>query len=366
MQSAVPVESNAQNSLLDRFKQNSALLGLLLLLILFPFLVALAEGQSIGAVLTNETGNARFLQGLLIEIFVLAIYAISYDLVLGVTGLLSFGHAMFFAAGAYFTGIAFKNLQWGVAATLGGLVLIGVGQALLFAVVLPRVKGITFALVTLGIASMFFIIISASELAAWTGADVGLQGVVAPDFLSTSNERFQLYLITLFTTFLVYLLYRRFVDSPTGRVCIAIRENEDRALMLGYNTFYFKLVVLILSSLTAALAGFFHTIHQPIVSPNIAGLGWTVAALLMILIGGVGTLSGAMIGAAVYRLMSFFLDRWFGVAASFLLGAIYVGIVLFIPYGIVGTWQAKAVERRRGWQKLLKILGLQDDQPPSA
>ncbi|MFW6096706.1 MAG: branched-chain amino acid ABC transporter permease, partial [Chloroflexota bacterium] len=100
--------------------------------------------------------------------------------------------------------------------------------------------------------------------------------------------------------------------------------------------------------------------------PNIASLGWTVAALLMILIGGIGTLSGAMIGAAVYRLMSFYLDRWFGVAASFLLGAIYVGIVLFIPYGIVGTWRAKAVERRRGWKKLLKILGLQDEQSPPA
>lgn len=86
------------------------------------------------------------------------------------------------------------------------------------------------------------------------------------------------------------------MDSPTGRVCIAIRENENRALMLGYNTFYFKMAALILSSVTAAFAGFLHTIHQPIVSPNIASLGWTVAALLIILMGGVGTLSGALIG----------------------------------------------------------------------
>ena len=81
------------------------------------------------------------------------------------------------------------------------------------------------------------------------------------------------------------------MDSPTGRVCIASRENEDRALMLGYNTFYFKLVALIIASITAAFAGFLHTVHQPIVSPNVAGLGWTVAALLIILIGGVGTLA---------------------------------------------------------------------------
>ncbi|MCB8943745.1 MAG: branched-chain amino acid ABC transporter permease, partial [Ardenticatenaceae bacterium] len=256
-----------------------------------------------------------------------------------------------------FTGIAFKKLQWGAGMTLLGLVGVGVLQAVLVGLVLPRVKGVTFALVTLGIASMFFIVVQSSELAAWTGADVGLQGVIAPEFLSTSNERFQLYLIVLLTTFLVYWLYRRFVDSPTGRVCVAIRENEDRALMLGYNTFYFKLTALVLSSVTAALAGFFHTIHQPIVSPNVASLGWTVTALLIILIGGVGTLSGAMLGAAVFRLLEFYLDRWFGEAASFLLGAIYVGIVLFIPFGIVGTWRLKAFERQRGWQRLRKLLG---------
>lgn len=361
MQTTVSKTGVAQNRLTGWMKANAGLLALLLGLLLFPFLVALADGQSVGDVLANKSGNAKFLQGLLIEVYILAIYAISYDLILGVTGLLSFGHAMFFAVGAYFTGIAFKNLGWGLGATLAGLVVLGVAQALLFGIVLPRVKGITFALVTLGIASMFFIVVQASELAAWTGADVGLQGVIVPAFLNTSNERFQLYLITLLFTFVVYLVYRRFVDSPTGRVCVAIRENENRALMLGYNTFYFKLAALILASITAVFAGFFHTIHQPIVSPNIAGLGWTVAALLMILIGGVGTLSGAMIGAAVFRLLQFYLDRWFGHASSFLLGLIYVGIVLFIPYGIVGTWRAKAIQRQRGWQRLLRLLGLEKE-----
>ncbi|MFQ5435358.1 MAG: branched-chain amino acid ABC transporter permease, partial [Anaerolineae bacterium] len=252
------------------FKANRGLIGLVIILVAFPFLVALFDGQTIGDMLANETGNAKFLQGLLIEVFILAIYAISYDLVLGITGLLSFGHAMFFAAGAYFTGIAFKNLEWGIGMTLLGLVGLGILQAILFGIVLPRVKGITFALVTLGIASMFHIVVQASELAEWTGADVGLQGVIAPEAINTSSERFRFYLITLFATVLVYLVYRRFVDSPTGRVCVAIRENEDRALMLGYNTFYFKMAALTLSSITAALAGFFHAVHQPIVSPNVA------------------------------------------------------------------------------------------------
>ena len=158
MQSTVANRTTEKTNLASWFLDNRGLLGLLLLLIAFPFLLSLVEGQSFGDVLANESGNAKFMQGLLIEVFILAIYALSYDLILGVTGLLSFGHAMFFASGAYFTGIAFKNFGWGVGQTLLGLIVVGVVQALLFGVVLPRVKGITFALVTLGLASVFQIV----------------------------------------------------------------------------------------------------------------------------------------------------------------------------------------------------------------
>ncbi len=358
----ISTEKTSGSSFAGTIKKNGGLLLLLLVMIIFPFLVALFDGQSVADVLAGETGSAKFLQGLLIEVFILAIFALSYDLVLGITGLLSFGHAMFFATGAYFTGIAFKTLDWGLGATLAGVAVIGVLQALLFGMVLPRVKGITFALVTLGFASVFFIIVQASELAEWTGADVGLQGVIVPELINTTNERYRLYLIALLSVFVIYLIYRRFVDSPTGRVCVATRENEDRALMLGYNTFHFKLVALTVASITAAYAGFLHTVHQPIVSPNIAGLGWTVAALLIILIGGVGTLSGAIIGAAVFRLLEFYLDKWFGEYASFLLGVLYIAIVLFLPFGIVGTWKARAPRMKEGWERLRRLfLGKEED-----
>jgi branched-chain amino acid transport system permease protein len=336
----------------------------LLLLLALPFFVALIDGQSFGDMLANENGLSKFIQSVVIEIFILAIYAISYDLILGITGILSFGHAMFFAAGAYATGIALKNLELGLAGTfLVAVVVVGLANALLFSIVLPRVQGITYALVTLGFASVFHIIIQSNELSKWTGADVGLQGINPPAILDTNADRFRFYIVSLFATLIIYLLYKRFVDSPTGRVCIATRENEDRALMLGYNTFYFKFVVLIIASLTAAFAGFLHALHQPIVSPNIASLGWTVTALLIILIGGVGTLTGALVGAAVFRLLEFYLDRWFGGIASFLLGAVYIALVIFIPYGIVGTWRAKAVQRKQGWERLLKLLGLKREEP---
>jgi branched-chain amino acid transport system permease protein len=235
---------------------------------------------------------------------------------------------------------------------LAAVVVAGVLQAFLFGIVLPRVHGITFALVTLGMGSVFHIVIQSRELGPYTGADVGLQGVVPPEFLNPSTQRLRFYFIALAFTILVYLIYRRFVDSPTGRACIAIRENEDRARMLGFNTFWFKQTALIVSSITAALAGTLHTLHQPIVSPNVASLGFTISALLMILIGGIGTLSGAMVGAAVFRLLEFFLDRWFGESAAFLMGVIYIVLVLFVPYGIIGTWQLRRLQWRQGWQRL--------------
>jgi len=163
-------------------------------------------------------------------------------------------------------------------------------------------------------------------------------------------------LVAMVILVLVYMLYARIVDSPAGRVMVALRDNEDRALMLGYNTFWFKLLALTVASVTAALAGVLHLLHQPIVTPNVAGLGWTVTALLIVLIGGLGTVSGAIVGAAVYRLLQFYLDKWFGGASSLLLGGAYVAIVLFLPYGIVGTWRVKSVQLKEGRRRLRAIF----------
>lgn len=338
------------------FHQNRTALLTLLGLVLFPFIVGLFEGAAPAVVWRNESGISKFVQGLAIEIFILALYALSYDLIFGFTGLLSFGHSMFFAVGAYLTGIALKSFGLNLWQTFGLLMLAALLQALLFGIVLPRVKGITFALVTLGMASVFHIVVMSREVGDYTGADVGLQGVIVPDFISPATERLRLYFVALAILVAFYLLYRRFVNSPTGRVCLAIRENEGRALMLGYNTFYFKLAALLLSSLAAAVAGGLHTIYQPIVSPNVAGLGFTVTALLIILIGGVGTLNGALLGAVVFRLLDFGLRRYLGESASFISGAIYVLIVLFLPYGIVGTWRLKSLHIKQGWERLAGLL----------
>jgi branched-chain amino acid transport system permease protein len=355
MATSIPTTGAKPNPITAWIKANLPLLVLVLILSALPFVIGLVNGDSIGDVLTNESGNSKFIQGLLIEVFILAVFAISYDLVLGITGLLSFGHAMFFAVGAYLTGVLLKSFGWALVPTIGAVIVAGIVQAILFAIVLPRVHGLTFALVTLGMASVFAIMIGTRELAEYTGADVGLQGIPRPALLDPV-ERLRFYFIALAFTVLIYLLYRRFVDSPTGRVCIAIRENEGRARMLGFNTFYFKLAALTVASITAALAGLLNALYKPIVSPEVAHMGYTVDALLIILIGGMGTLSGAMIGAALYRLLEFYLHKWFGESAAFMLGALYVAFVLFVPYGIVGTYRLRRLQWQKGWQQRLKLL----------
>jgi branched-chain amino acid transport system permease protein len=337
-------------------KSNLSLLVVVVLLVALPFLVAILDGQSIAGMLASEPGQSKFVQGLAIEIFILGVYAISYDLVLGVTGLLSFGQAMFFAVGAYLTGVMLKSFGWPLLPTLGLVTVAGVLQALLFGIVLPRVSGLTFALVTLGIASVFDIVIRTREAAEFTGADVGLQGIPRPDFINPASARLTFYYLALVIAILVFLLFKRFVNSPTGRVCIAIRENEDRAKMLGFNTFYFKLAALILAAIAAGYAGAMNALYMPIVSPDIATMGYTVQGLLIILIGGMGTLSGAMIGAAVYRLLDFYLLRWFGEYSGFIMGAVFVALVLFVPYGIVGTWRLRSFQWRQGWQRLINTV----------
>jgi branched-chain amino acid transport system permease protein len=338
------------------FRENRSILIILIVLLMLPFMIGIIEGSSPAAVWANGGSISKFIEGLGIEIFILALFALSYDLLFGVTGLLSFGHAMFFAVGAYLTGILLKNFHMPFIAVIGFVILAAIVQAILFGLVIPRVKGITFTLVTLGMASVFHIIVMSSDMGPITGADVGLQGVIVPAFINPASERLRFYVVALVILLLFYWFYRRFVNSPTGHVCIAIRENEGRAKMLGYNTVLFKLLVLFISSLTAATAGLLHALYQPIISPSIADLGFTVNALLIVLMGGVGTLSGALIGAFIYRILDFGLRRWIGESASLVTGSIYVLFVLFVPYGIVGTWQLKKLEWKAGWDRLYQIF----------
>ncbi len=324
-------------------------LALLLVLALFPLLASLLTGEAIDA------GAPKFFQGLLIQMFIFAVYAMSYDLLMGYTGILSFGHALFFGSGAYAVGIALKHWQWSLGAATALVVLVAVVESLLIGVVSLRVRGVYFAMVTLAFAQVAFLMATATDFRQWTGAEDGLQGIPVPDFLSPTDHRLRFYYIALVFAVVMYLLARRIVASPTGRVFVAIRENESRATMLGYNTFVLKLIALVIAGVFAALAGLLSALWNLSASPTVLSLDTTIEALLMTIIGGVGTLVGPMLGAGVLTVLGYWLNATFGKNWLLILGVIYILLVLFLPYGLVGTWRQQTARfGPAGWKALLK------------
>jgi branched-chain amino acid transport system permease protein len=130
---------------------------------------------------------------------------------------------------------------------------------------------------------------------------------------------------------------------------VAIRENEARAQMIGYNTFTYKLIAVTLSGMLAALAGLMYALWNLNANPSMLSVATTINALLMTIIGGVGTLIGPMLGAGVLQLLGYWLNATFGPRWPLIFGLVYILIVLFFPYGLVGTWKLRMGDLRRIW-----------------
>jgi branched-chain amino acid transport system permease protein len=322
---------------------------------MLPFLLSWITGTPV------EEGRPRFWQGLLVQVFILAVYAMSYDLLMGYTGILSFGHAMFFGTGAYVVGILMKHFAWSLPQALLAAVIIAVLQGLVIGVLSLRVRGVYFAMVTLAFAEVFFILSEATDFRQYTGAEDGLQGIPVPAWISPTDHRLRFYYLALGFALLMYVVARRVVNSPTGRVMIAIRENEDRALMLGYNTFVYKLIAVVLAGVFAALAGVLSALWNFGASPSLLSVDRTIDALLMTIIGGVGTLVGPMLGAGVLELLGYWFNNVFGPRWPLVFGVVYILIVLFLPYGIVGTWRLRSFTWRQGWRDLLGRFGIRNE-----
>lgn len=343
-------------------------LVVLAVLVLFPFVAGLTIGNPAAlppevrglarlARLT-ETGPAKFWQGMVIEMLILAVFAISYDLLLGYTGLLSFGHAMFYGTGGYVIGILLKHLHWPWWMALGTVVLVAIVQSLVFGTLSLRVRGVYLAMVTLAFAEFFYILAEAGDFRQYTGADDGLHGIYIHPAINPTDYRLRFYFLTLAFFVMAYLAARRLVNSPTGRVMVAVRENEQRAAMLGYNVFTYKLVALIAAGLLASLAGSLNAVYNLGVTPSVLSVGTTIDVLAMTIVGGAGTLTGPIVGAAIVHLLGYWLNRVFGPAWRLMFGLTFILIVVFLPYGIVGTAQARSFRWKAGWQRWLWLLGI--------
>lgn len=353
------------NALLTNLRTNKWLLLLLALLIAFPFLVAALTGSSPYGVPRGDRmimrGESVRWQSVLIEVYILGILAMSYNLLFGFTGVISFGHAMFFGLGGYILGLLleYTGIDTGVALALG----IGLGIAVngllgvLIGFVTLRLRGVYFAIFTLAVAEMAFIFFGRLQL---TRAEDGFAITDLPLWLDPSQSRITFYYLSLALFALTFLFIRRMVGSPTGAVFKAIRENEDRAQAIGYNTLNYKLIAIATSAMLAAAAGMLQVILNKKVGPEILSVTYTVDPLLMTIIGGIGTFTGPVIGAAGLHLLDVTLrEQIISIAGlqisianiwSLLLGVIFILVVIVFPQGIVGTilrWRARRSSRSK-------------------
>jgi len=289
-----------------------------------------------------------------------ALFASAFNLLLGFTGLLSFGHAAFLGGAAYVAGHAIK--VWGLTPEVG-LLLGTAGGALLgllFGWLAIRRQGIYFSMITLALAQMLFF---ACLQAPFTGGEDGLQGVPRGKLFGIISLQSDLvmYYVALVIVVLAFLVIVRTIHSPFGQVLKGIKENEPRAISLGYDTHRFKLLAFVLSAALAGLAGSLKTLVLGFAT--LSDVHWTASGqvILMTLVGGLGTLSGPLIGSAVVVMLENKIGEfgnllaaltsveWFktlGESVTMVTGLIFVICVLAFRRGIMGEIIAWLAARR--------------------
>ena len=272
-----------------------------------------------------------------------AMFACAFNLLLGFTGLLSFGHAAFLSTAAYVTGWLVRSAGWppelGV---LAGTVMAG-AVGLLVGLIAIRRQGIYFAMITLAMAQMvYFVFLQAP----FTGGEDGLQGVPRRKLfglLDLTND-LVLYFVVLAVFVAVFLFVVRVVHSPYGQVLKAIRENEPRAISLGYDVDRYKLLAFVLSTALAGLAGSLKTMVLGFATLSDAHWSLSGEVVLMTLLGGMGTFAGPVLGAfTIIGLQNFLADR-VGSWVTVIIGVIFVVCVVAFRRGFVGellAWQKR-------------------------
>jgi branched-chain amino acid transport system permease protein len=285
-----------------------------------------------------------FHHGMVARIMVFAAYAVGYNLLLGYTGLMSLGHAMFFAAGMYGTGLTVYYRGFGP----GEAFLAGLLGSLLLATVIGwitlRTSGVSFLIVTMMFAQVFFL--SMLYFNRFTGGDQGftLSGRLAPFAVAGFAAPFSDPAVKYNLAFLVLVAAVAgtlwLLRTPIGRVLIAIRENDERTRMLGYDTFRYKWFALVVSGTVSGAAGSIYTLLFSYVGASFASILYSIYPLLWTLLGGVGTVPGPLIGAGlVTYLVDFASEHTRG--HLIVVGAALVLIILRFPAGIMGGIRAR-------------------------
>jgi branched-chain amino acid transport system permease protein len=290
----------------------------------------------------------EYYHGLLARIMVLAAFAMGYNMLFGYVGLLSLGHAMFFAAGLYGAGLAVIQLGWSVPLAFLGGIACGAVLALVIGLLALRTTGVAFMIVTMMFAQVFYLVIL--YFSSWTGGD---QGMVVPQpervltfgaaSLDLTNPTVR-YMSALALFSIVLLITLAIVRSRYGRVLVAIRENEERTKMLGYDTFSNKLAAVVVSGTICAASGAAYALLFGYIGSSFASVQYSILPLLWVLLGGAATTLGPLIGTVF---MYYVIDVTSGYTSAYLLivGIALILLVLFFPKGILGSIR----QRWLGW-----------------
>ncbi|MBT2728994.1 branched-chain amino acid ABC transporter permease [Bacillus sp. ISL-75] len=276
---------------------------------------------------------------ILTEILILSVFAVSLNILVGQTGMVSLGHAAFFGAGAYATGLAAIKFSTNIFITIGIGLLFALLLALIIGLLATKAHGFYFLMLTLACSQIFYSIVY--QWTTVTGGSNGLSGISPLDLFADirlSNQVFVYYFILVGITILLFFL-SRFLHSPLGSVFIGIKENEERMKSIGYNTALYKNISFLIAGTIGGLAGSFYVIFNGFISPT--DVYWTASGsvLIMVLIGGVGTLWGPVIGAAfiviLETIISSYTENW-----MMIIGATFILFVIFAPNGIVGIFNS--------------------------
>jgi len=280
----------------------------------------------------------------MMQLLCFGMFACAFDLLLGFSGMLSFGHAAFFGAAAYAAGWLATAQHWGsVEAVIGGTA-VGALLGLAVGFLAIRRHGIYFAMITLALSQLvYFVCLEAP----FTGGENGLQGVPRGAVLGIVPLRADvtMYYAVLAVFVGVFLLIRRIVHSPFGQVLRAIRDNEPRATSLGYSISRYKLVAFILSATLSGLAGSVKAIALGFVTLTDVDQSTSGLVVLMALLGGTGTFFGPVIGAAVVITLQQYLSDMVGGWVTVIIGAVFVACVMAFRRGMVGELAARLTRR---------------------
>ena len=284
----------------------------------------------------------------LMKILCFALFAAGFNLLLGYTGLLSFGHAAFFGGGAYFTAHAVK--VWGLSPELG--ILVGVagaaGLGLIMGLIAIRRQGIYFAMITLALSQMFFFF---CLQAAFTNGEDVIQSVPRGTFLGVLDlsNQINMYYFVLGVFLAGMLAIWRIINSPFGMILKSIRENEARATSLGYTVARYKLAAFVMSAAIAGLAGSVKSLVFQFAT--LTDVGWQMSGevILMTLLGGIGTLIGPVIGAGLVVTLQNYLATS-PLPVTVITGVVFMVCVLLFRRGLVGEFYASRIGRSLGFK----------------